>query len=523
VPDQHKVICTLLLNDGSHTWTQELDLILNAPSLNVTSIEVLDPAPGGNNNGVLDPGETATLKLTLMNNGHARAVNGIAHMLVDPQSSPYMLVYNPNIYLGNIPEMSPALAYFNVSANGITPVGTNVYLNCTGTAGLNNQYVVNKTWILEVGLIPEVKMHTGSETTCNSWFYDSGGQDFNYSNYENMTLTFNPGTTGAYIKVKFHVFDVESSTSCNKDYLKVYDGTSTADPLLGTFCGNTLPDSMISTSASGALTFLWRSNSTVTKPGWKALISCVGGPLSIQYNAFPSTVCQGSSSQMAVIPTGGSGVYTYQWIPSIYLDDPTSQFPVSVPVYDISYTVTVFDGTTTLTSSPIPVSLAPVPDSPFITLNGNQLESNLATGNQWYLNDNAIPGATGQTLQLSAYGNYTDVYTDQLSFCSSLPSNIIMYYPVGTGDEASGRSVAVYPNPFSGKFTVAVNAGKQDLFRISVYNTYGNEVLVLNRQGTQQSGMQMIVVDASRLEPGMYFCRIQTNSWTEVRKIILSR
>ncbi|MCX6286768.1 MAG: C25 family cysteine peptidase [Bacteroidetes bacterium] len=523
VTDQHKAICSLLLTDGSHSWTQELDIILNAPSLNVTLIQVIDPAPGGNNNGMLDPGETATLKITMMNSGHASAVNCTAHLFPDPQSAMYILVTNPNIYLGYLPEMAPTLAYFNVSVNGITPLGTDVFLNFTGTAGLNNQYFVNKQCTVEVGEIPVVKMHIGTETTCSSWFLDSGGIDFNYSNSENMTLTFYPGTTGASMKVKFHLFDVESSTNCINDYLRVYNGISTTAPLMGTYCGNTLPDSLVSTDATGALTFLWRSNPTVTKPGWKALMSCVGGTMSIQYNAFPSIVCLGGSSQLAVIPSGGTGVYTYQWVPSTYLDDPGSQFPVSVPQADISYIVTVSDGTSQLTSSPIPVTLAPVPAAPVITLNGSQLESNLGTGNQWYLNGNAIPGATGQTYQLSAYGNYTDIYTDPVSFCTSVPSNTIMYYPVGTGDQVSGRSIAVYPNPFSEMFTIVVDAGKQDLVRVSMYDTYGNRVLLMNQQGSPQAGRQMITVDASRLNPGMYFCRIQTDNWTEIRKVILSK
>ncbi|MCX6282316.1 MAG: C25 family cysteine peptidase [Bacteroidetes bacterium] len=523
VPDQHKAVCSLHLTDGSLNWNQELDLTLNAPSLNVTLIQVLDPAPGGNNNGILDPGETATLNITMMNSGHATAVNSTAHLLADAQSMMYILVTNPGLYLGTIPEMSPAVASFNVSVNGVTPLGTDVDLNFTGASGLNNQYSVLKTCTLEIGAIPVIMMHNGTETTCNSWFYDSGGMDFNYANYENMTLTCYPGTSGASMKVKFHLFDVETSTSCNNDYMRVYNGTTTSDPLLGTFCGNTLPDSLVSTAASGALTFLWRSNATVTKPGWKAKLSCIGGPMSLQYNAFPSTVCQGGSSQLAVIPTGGSGVYTYGWDPATYLDNPALQFPVSVPSNNVTYTVTVSDGTTQLTSSPIPVTLAPVPAAPVIIINGSQLESDKATGNQWYIFGNAIPGATAQTYQLSDYGNYTDVYTDPTSFCSSVPSNTIMYYPVGTSDQASLNSIAIYPNPFHDIFTVSVDDMKQELISVTIYDTYGNKVLALTHQASQQQGKHLFTVDASRLDPGMYFCRIQTDSRTEIRKVILSR
>ncbi len=523
VTDQAQVTCNLALSDGSHSWTQDLDITLNAPVMNVTAIQVLDPAPGGNNNGVLDPGETATLKFTIMNSGHAVAVNTIAHLLVNSQSTPYILVNNHDIYLGDVPSLSASYANFNVSVNGITPIGTNVILDYSGTTGLSSQYILTKACTLEIGQMPVSNMHTGTETTCGSWFYDSGGPLMNYSNYENFTLTFNPATPGATMKVKFYSFNVETAASCNKDYFNVFDGTSISDPLLGMYCGTTIPDSLMATSSSGALTFLFRSNATVNTAGWKSMVSCVGGPLSFQANAFPSTVCQGGLSQLAAIPSGGSGTYTYQWTPSTYLDDPTKQFPVSVPGSDISYTVTVSDGSTSLSSSAIPVTLAPVPTAPVISLNGSQLESNLSSGNQWYLNGNAIAGANSQTCQLSAYGNYTDINTDPGSLCSSLPSNTIMYYPVGIGSGLSGNSVAVYPNPFSDKFTVAFDAEKQGSVIVNVYDTYGNNVMVTSQNILPRGGRQTVTIDASRLSPGMYFCRIQAENWTEIRKIILSR
>ena len=523
VPDQHNVSCTLSLSDGTNSWTADLEITLNAPSLNVTAVTVLDPAPGGNNNGVLDPGETATVKITMMNSGHSKAVNATAHLTADPSSALYILVTNPNIYLGEILQQDSRIADFNVSVNGVTPLGTEVVLNYTGTAGLNSQYVVNKACNLEVGHIPVVTMYNGTETTCNSWFYDSGGPLANYTNNEYLTLTFNPATPGAKIKVKFLSFDVESSANCTRDYLEVYDGSSSSDPVIGTYCGNTIPDSITATSATGGLTFFFHSNSSVNNPGWKARISCVGGPLTFQANAFPPIVCQGGSSQLAVIPNGGSGSYTYQWTPSTYLNASNGQFPVSVPLSDISYTVTVSDGSSNMTSSPIPLTLAPVPAAPVIVMNGTELVSNLSSGNQWYLNDNAIPGATGQTYQPSAYGNYTDVYTNPVSLCSSLPSNIIMYYPAGMGDLKSGQTIAVYPNPFSENLTVAVEGEKQGMIRVSLYDTYGNRMLTIDQQVIQTSGRQLINIDASRLNPGLYFCTIQTDSRTETKKVILSR
>ena len=94
--------------------------------------------------------------------------------------------------------------------------------------------------------------------------------------------------------------------------------------------------------------------------------------------------------------------------------------------------------------------------------------------------------------------------------------------PVGTGEKASEGSISVYPNPFSSKFTVAVDEEKQGNVTVSLFDTYGNRVLIMNHPGLE-AGRQFISVDAANLAPGMYFCRIQTESSTEIKKVILGR
>jgi len=44
----------------------------------------------------------------------------------------------------------------------------------------------------------------------------------------------------------------------------------------------------------------------------------------------------------------------------------------------------------------------------------------------------------------------------------------------------------------------------------------------MNHPGLE-AGRQFISVDAANLAPGMYFCRIQTESSTEIKKVILGR
>ncbi len=47
-----------------------------------------------------------------------------------------------------------------------------------------------------------------------------------------------------YIMLKFTAM----MTECSYDYLFIYDGNSYSDPMLGSYSGNTIPDTVIATS-----------------------------------------------------------------------------------------------------------------------------------------------------------------------------------------------------------------------------------------------------------------------------------
>lgn len=96
--------------------------------------------------------------------------------------------------------------------------------------------------------------------------------------------------------------------------------------------------------------------------------------------------------------------------------------------------------------------------------------------------------------------------------------------PGGNNNGASSAgSIIIYPIPFNEELSVSLKSENHQLIRLSLFDTYGNQVLNVSRQFSRQSGERSISVDTGNLSPGMYFCRIQTESLTEIRKIILSR
>lgn len=118
-------------------------------------------------------------------------------------------------------------------------------------------------------------MSTSTVTTCNAFFYDSGGPNSNYGNSLDYTMTFNPGSLGAKIKVVFSAFNLQNTSwGSITDYLRIYDGSSTSAPEIGQYYGTNSPGTVIATNNDGALTFVFHSNRNTNASGWVATVFC---------------------------------------------------------------------------------------------------------------------------------------------------------------------------------------------------------------------------------------------------------
>ncbi|WP_417213270.1 CUB domain-containing protein [Bizionia sp.] len=106
--------------------------------------------------------------------------------------------------------------------------------------------------------------------TCGTNFYDTGGISGNYLNNEARTTTIFPTVAGGTVTVDFTAFNLLAG-----DVLTVYDSPDTST-LLGTVTG--APSSFSSTNPSGALTFVFTSNSSGLSSGWEANVSCTIPP-----------------------------------------------------------------------------------------------------------------------------------------------------------------------------------------------------------------------------------------------------
>jgi uncharacterized repeat protein (TIGR01451 family) len=168
---------------------------------------------------------------------------------------------------------------------------------------------------------------------CGELFVDNGGLSANYNNNTDSTITIYPSIVGEVVTVNFTTFDTESSW----DGLYVYDGNTTLSPQIssgnlagsvpggvpGAFWGINIPGPFTSTSADGSLTFRFRSDTSINKPGWSATVICGSPPTcpapistvvsAISYNnATISWTATGNNSEweVLVLPASSSAPTT---------------------------------------------------------------------------------------------------------------------------------------------------------------------------------------------------------------------
>lgn len=219
--------------------------------------------------GTLDEGETAVLNIDARNVGDIDSGNTTV-TLTAGNNSQYVVLNTTSINTGVIGAGQTAAAAFSIRVDPATPRGIELEFHFVISDGVYSSAI---DVVLPVGMGPAYLMENSTVTTCKGIFYDSGGDLGNYENDANLTMTFYPSEPGAMLEFDFVFFETEIDFW---DVLQIFDGTTTAAPQIGAdHCGSDSPGIVRASNPDGALTFHFYSDFAVTRPGWKAIISCV--------------------------------------------------------------------------------------------------------------------------------------------------------------------------------------------------------------------------------------------------------
>jgi hypothetical protein len=219
----------------------------------------------------------------------------------------------------------------------------------------------------------------------------------------------------------------------------------------------------------------------------------------------PVTFCEGGA---VVLTAVSNTAVTYQWYNNaVQMTGATNNFYIASTTGNYSVTVTNGFGCSAI-SPAIPVVVNPLPQ-PTITAAAYLLSTGSYDTYQWYFNSAPIPGANGQSYNVTRNGGYSVRVTDA-NGCTNY-SSIYFFNSVGVPQIPSPDAVKVYPNPAH----LAINIDAPIRVNASLRDVTGR--IVLKADDAKQ-------IDLSHLADGAYLLQItdQHGSLIKTEKLIKS-
>lgn len=102
-------------------------------------------------------------------------------------------------------------------------------------------------------------------------------------------LTVEPGQI---VEVTMDDVDLEDTSDCRNDFLKIYDGSSARDTLLRTYCGRLITVSVETLKSSGNKLYIhFKSDDRNTRPGFKISWEAVTPITPEGENVYSNSLC----------------------------------------------------------------------------------------------------------------------------------------------------------------------------------------------------------------------------------------
>jgi hypothetical protein len=218
-------------------------------------------------------------------------------------------------------------------------------------------------------------------------------------------------------------------------------------------------------------------------------------PILIAQAPNDTTICVGDSITVTPVISNGCGVLTYIWTPSLGMNNQN----LAIPSQTTSYILTVVDCCGCSASDIITISVDPPNGLPIITVTGDSLCSNYATGNQWYGPLGIILGAINQCYYTTDTGSFY-VIVNGVNCDAESP---LIHKSVTTSineNKPEQNNISILPNPNNGHFELTGIFDRNEDITVSISDNIGR--VIYNRK------LQIIdnkcEIDISEMPSGVY-------------------
>jgi hypothetical protein len=221
-------------------------------------------------------------------------------------------------------------------------------------------------------------------------------------------------------------------------------------------------------------------------------------------------ICQGETVTLSA--TSSDPNVSYQWRRNGTNITNANQSTLTIAEEgEFSVVATNFTGCA-ITSAPIRVDVISI-TRPTVSVQGQIFTSSSPTNNQWLLNGNPIPGATGQTYNADQAGIFSVRVTS--NGCSAVSDPVVL---TATEEAARATGLSVYPNPAGETVKVTYNERGNAAVEIRITDVTGK---VLQTISVQKRGFTIEQeIDLKALATGIYFLQISSSEGQIVRPFV---
>ncbi|RTQ49594.1 T9SS type A sorting domain-containing protein [Hymenobacter gummosus] len=275
--------------------------------------------------------------------------------------------------------------------------------------------------------------------------------------------------------------------------------------------------------AAGTVTLtLTTSGPGACAPATAQVVLTLGTPATAGFSYANASYC---SSAAAATPTltAGATAGTFSSTTGLTINATTGAITPSTSTpgtYTVTNTVAATSTCPAVTATTtVTINAAPAQPTVTVAYGGPgtaTLTSSSATGNQWYLNNQPIPGATGQTYAVNGVTNpgaYTVIVTGANGCASPASAQLTI---TKSQQPLTGTTLRVFPNPTpDGKLTLELT-GYRKAVDVTLLNAVGQVVARYHLP----AGQTTQAVDLTALPAGVYTLRAVTEGGTDTRRIV---
>ncbi len=552
IEDQTGILFNVTAIDSQDSiWESEFEIIANAPKLTPLDL-IVDDSQMGNDNGRLDPGENAIIKIKTANTGHCPAYDVVASLHA---YNPYITVISGDTTIPMLSTFGSIYPEFDVIVDDNAPEGVLAEMKYQLTSG---GYYVERLYYPKVGLILE-DWETGDFSKYN-WKNDGDlpwqiNMAYPYEGYYDVISGEIGNNQTSEFWIQYQVMSSDSisfykkvSSEQDSDNLKFYIDNVLQDEWSGTTQSWTREVYAVN---PGLRKFRWVYEKDHGETGGvdKAWIDYIELPVMMVTTVYAgpdNSVCENNTFQCAGSATNFDSIY-WETSGTGSFDNNLSLSPVYTPSEDdilngnvmLSLNLIDVEGLPASDTMDLDVNYFPtIPDIPAgpQQIDLQQLSQSDYTTNtipdteeySWNLSPadaGSISGnqTTGTVIWNNSYEGEAWIKVKGINNCGAgLYSDsllVIVSNPADIKEVNNDIQVNIVPNPSTGKFILNVTTSLNGKMSVSISNRLGS--VLYNNNIVTSNGDNSVLIDMEDQPNGLYFVKTSINNNIKITKLIL--